>query len=197
MIYEEITVQWYENSVRERGLDYDLFVDKSASIYDRFTTFTKFTNKGKVSKTQKHNFGFVNEEAERLLAERLEIKAQAEEDEKRAIELAKIVDKAFEGREDAEDIDFDEVAEGKSFDSSFTPGWATIKIKESHSSWYSSHEEYGRSLYLTQVPVEVMKEAKELQAIRRKHQGDGCFNFDTTWYSRRIVRVADHPNWNF
>lgn len=42
---------------------------------------------------------------------------------------------------------------------------------------------------------EVEKEARELQAIRRKHQGDNTFRFWECDYRKREVRVADHPNY--
>ena len=46
-----------------------------------------------------------------------------------------------------------------------------------------------------QVPVEVEKEARELQAIRKKHQDDDTFSFWKCDYYKREVRVADHPNY--
>lgn len=52
------------------------------------------------------------------------------------------------------------------------------------------------SEYLTIVPVAVAKEAKELQKIRRKHQGDSTFDFAKTSYRTIEIRVSDHDNQN-
>lgn len=196
MIYEKITVHYYSNNNREVALDYEDFEDKNADVFDRFCEFTKFKNNGEVSKTEASQYSFVNKEAERLLAERLKVKAQTKEDEKRAIELAQIVNKAFEGRDDLGNIEIDIEEDGHFYDG-MTPGWVTIKTKWSHSKWYRRHDENWKTAYHTQVPIEVEKEARELQAIRRKHQGDDSFDFFETWYRRRTVREADHPNYDF
>ena len=50
-------------------------------------------------------------------------------------------------------------------------------------------------MYYYQVPIEVEKEARELQAIRRKHQNDDTFSFWKCDYYKREVRVADHSNY--
>lgn len=132
--------------------------------------------------------------AERKLQERLALKAQTAIDLPRAIELAKVVDKAFEGKMGDLFLEYDYVEEGD-FDDSKTPGWVTIKVKTSHSNWYDNDDVFNApSTYYYQVPVEVEQEARELQAIRRKHQGDNTFRFWECNYYKREVRVADHPN---
>lgn len=163
---------------------------------DLVETFTSFTNRGKVSKTQASPYDIINQEAERKLAEELEIESQREDDEKRGGKLAKIINRYFETNNlnDGE-IDWDIIYEGH-FDDSKTPGWVTIKIKASHSAWYEHGGELNaRSVYHTQVPLAVEQEARELQAIRMKHQNDFKFDFIETDYAKRIIREADHQNY--
>ena len=156
--------------------------------------FHKFKNNGEVSKSDCSKYYVVNREAERLLKERLELKASTAEDQKRANELAKTVAQAFEKKGDAYDIDWDYIEQGE-FDDTKTPGWVTIKSKTSHSNWYQGNGFANRpSEYCYQVPVEVEKEALELQGLRKKHQHDTTFDFYACDYPRRTVRVADHDN---
>ena len=163
--------------------------------YELEDEFTAFTNKGKVSKLQRSKHEEVNEMAEQKLQERLALKAQTKIDLPRAIELAKVVDKAFEDKMNDLFLEYDYVEEGE-FDDSKTPGWVTIKVKTSHSKWYSNDDVFNApSTYYYQVPVEVAEQAKELQAIRKKHQGDDTFSFWKCDYYKRQVRVADHPNY--
>ena len=162
--------------------------------YECEAKFTAFTNKGKVSKPQRNRHEEVNEEAERKLQERLALKAQTKIDLPRAIELAKVVDKAFEDKMNDLFLEYDYLENGD-FDDSKTPGWVTVKVKTSHSNWYDNDDVFNApSTYHYQVPVEVEQEARELQAIRRKHQGDDTFSFWKCDYYKREVRVADHPN---
>ena len=161
--------------------------------FDKVEKFTAFTNKGKVSKPQRSKYEEVNEEAERKLQERLALKAQTAIDLPRAIELAKVVDEAFKDKMGDLFVEYDYVEEGD-FDDSKTPGWVTIKVKNSHSNWYQDVDN-APSMYYYQVPVEVEKEARELQAIRKKHQDDDTFSFWKCDYYKREVRVADHPNY--
>ena len=51
------------------------------------------------------------------------------------------------------------------------------------------------SFYYTQVPVAVEAEARELQALRKKHQDDDSFDFNATAYKTVEVREADHDNY--
>ena len=157
--------------------------------------FTKFTNRGKVSKTQASAYQIVNEEAERKLAKELEVESQREADEKRAKELAQKINHYFEANDiNQAEVEWDELTQG-AFDDSKTPGWVTIKTKTSHSGWYQGAGEFhSPSLYPTQVPVAVEQEARELLAIRRKHQCDLKFDFIETDYAKRIIREADHQN---
>ena len=163
---------------------------------DLAETFTLFTNRGKVSKTQASPYSIVNEEAERKLTEELEIEIQREADEARAKKLATIINRYFTNHElDQGEIDWNTITNGN-FDDSKTPGWVTIKIKTSHSEWYQgSGELHSPSVYYTQVPTAVENEARELQAIRRKHQDDFKFDFSGTDYAKRIIREADHLNY--
>lgn len=163
--------------------------------YELEDEFTAFTNKGKVSKPQRSKYEEVNEMAEKKLQERLALKAQTKIDLPRAIELAKVVDKAFEDKMNDLFLEYDYVEEGE-FDDSKTPGWATIKVKTSHSNWYSNDDVFNApSTYYYQVPAEVAEQAKELQSIRKKHQGDNSFSFYKCDYMKRKVRVADHSNY--
>lgn len=162
---------------------------------DLAETFTLFTNRGKVSKTQASAYQIINEEAERKLAKLLEIESQRESDEARAKKLAQKINHYFEANDiNQAEVEWDELTQG-AFDDSKTPGWVTIKIKTSHSKWYQgAGEMHSPSVYYTQVPVAVEQEARELQAIRRKHQCDLKFDFFETEYAKRIIREADHQN---
>lgn len=201
MIYEKIEVKYYiRKDNRKIFFDYKKIAEPGEKAWlvdtiDRTEKFTVFTNKGKVSKPQRSKYDVVNEEAERKLQERLALKAQTAIDLSRAIELAKVVDKAFEDKMNDLFLEYDYLEEGD-FDDSKTPGWVTIKIKTSHSNWYDNDDVFNApSTYHYQVPIEVEKEARELQAIRRKHQGDNTFRFWECDYRKREVRVADHSNY--
>ena len=156
--------------------------------------FHQFKNNGQVSKSDCSKYDVVNREAERLLKERLELKESTAEDQAKANELAETVAQAFEEKEDAYDIEWNYIEQGE-FDDTKTPGWVTIKSKTSHSNWYQGNGFANRpSEYHYQVPVEVEKEALELQGLRKKHQHDTTFDFYACDYPRRTVRVADHDN---
>lgn len=144
--------------------------------------FTKFTNTGKLSKSELKDMTVDEVEAfkpvaEEELANVLKIEVDTPKDTERALELAKIVNSA-------------------SWDYLSDKDLAVIKFKNSHSSWYSNGEGamHAPSEYLTLVPVSVAQEAKELQAIRRKHQNDSTFNFSETLYNCKEVRISDHNN---
>ena len=156
--------------------------------------FHKFKNNGQVSKSDCSEYDVVNKEAERLLKERLELKASTAEDQAKANELAETVAQAFEKKEDTYDIEWNYIENGE-FDDTKTPGWVTIKSKTSHSNWYQGNGFANRpSEYHYQVPEEVKDEAIELQGLRKKHQHDTTFDFYACDYPRRTVRVADHDN---
>ena len=107
----------------------------------------------------------------------LKLESETKADTKRALDLAEIVNSA-------------------NWDNIQNKDLAVIKVKTSHSNWYDGGEGelHSPSEYLTVVPVSVVKEAKELQAIRRKHQNDATFDFSSTSYKCREIRVADHDN---
>lgn len=140
-------------------------------------TFTKFTNKGKVSKTEASHHEFVNAEAERLLAEKLQIEADREEDQKRANEIAKIINAI-----DYEQIPLEE--------------FVSIKTKQSHSKWYNTlaGSRSLPSVYDYMVPKSVEDLVLELRIIRKKHQNDWKFNFFDCDYPKLVRRYADHEN---
>lgn len=203
MINEKIEVKYYIR--KDNGdvfFDYKKFAElagnTSVDVIDKVEKFTTFTDKGKVSKPQRSKYEFVNREAERKLQERLALKAQTKVDLSRAIELAKVVNEAFKNKLKSEDcspfMEYNYIEEGD-FNDSKTPGWVTIKVRGSRSSWYDSDDIFNApSMYYYQVPTEVEKEAKELQTIRHKHQNDNTFSFYKCDYYKREVRVADHPN---
>lgn len=199
MIKEKINVKYYVR--KDNGklfFDYKKIAEPGEKAWlvdtiDRTEEFTAFTNKGKVSKPQRSKYEVVNEEAERKLQERSVLKAQTAIDLPRAIELAKVVDEAFKDKMGDLFLEYDYVEEGE-FDDSKTPGWVTIKVKNSHSNWYQDVDN-APSMYYYQVPIEVEKEARELQAIRKKHQNDDTFSFWKCDYYKREVRVADHSNY--
>ena len=111
------------------------------------------------------------------------------------VDTIKVVDEAFKDKMSDLFLEYDYVEEGD-FDDSKTPGWVTIKVKTSHSNWYDNDDVFNApSTYYYQVPIEVEKEARELQAIRKKHQGDDTFSFWKCDYYKRQVRVADHSNY--
>lgn len=139
--------------------------------------FSKFTDKGKLSKSESDYTPELAILAEKKLQEVLqaekEIAVQLPIDQARANELAEIVNAA----------DFD--------------GELTIaKSKYSHSKWYNSQSGQGNmpSYYEMLVPVSVIKEVRELQAIRRKYQNNADFNFYKCNYKTVTNRYADHDN---
>lgn len=199
MIKERIEVKYYIRKDNKKiFFDYKKVAGPGEKAWlvdtiDRTEEFTAFTNKGKVSKPQRSKYEEVNEEAERKLQKRLALKAQTKIDLPRAIELAKVVDEAFKNKMNDLFVEYDYLENGD-FDDSKTPGWVTIKVKTSHSNWYQGVDN-APSMYYYQVPVEVEAQARELQAIRKKHQGDDTFSFWKCDYYKREVRVADHPNY--
>lgn len=200
MINEKIVVDYY--IIKDSGkifFDYKKFAELAGNaslidIIDMTEEFTIFTDEGKVSEPQRSKYELVNKEAERKLQEHLALKVQTEIDLPKAIKLADTVNKAFKDKNCSPFMEYNYLEEGD-FDDSKTPGWVTIKIKISHSGCcYGNDVLNTPSTYYYQVPVEVAKEAKELQTIRRKHKGDSTFSFWQCDYYRREVRVADHPN---
>lgn len=141
--------------------------------------FNRFTNKGKLSKTELKNLSkaekiIFQKDAEKQLAFMLELEKSTKIDTEKALKLVQIINSANWNNLDDKDL-------------------AVIKVKNSHSKRYQKHSSEP-STYLTLVPVSVAKEAIELQQIRRKHQNDSTFDFFKTSCNVKIVRVADHPN---
>lgn len=151
--------------------------------YDRKRTFTSFKNDGTISKSQRifeansklsvEDQERIFEKAESEMRQQIAIKADTEKDMQRAMELAVIINCA-----------------------DFNGEMVTIKTKNSHSKWYRNDDVFNSpSMYLTQVPVAVEAEARELQALRKKHQGDNNFDFNATAYKTVEIRIADHDNY--
>lgn len=140
-------------------------------------TFDTFTDKGKLSKQDERyhliaKMPELKERAENEVAKFIQLVAETELDMQRALELKSIVDNAdFNGK------------------------LVAIKFKLSNSKWYRKGGELNmRSQYSTCVPASVEKEARELQAIRKKHQGNEKFDFYATQYKTVEIREADHDN---
>lgn len=147
--------------------------DKVADDYNEVTyTFSKFTSKGKLSKSDK----FYREElipfAEKAFAKLVQTEQDTESDMARALELKEIINNAdFNGK------------------------LVSIKHRISKSKWYEGNGVGNmRSQYDTLVPASILDEALELQAIRKKHQGNDLFDFYGTNYKTITKRVADHDN---
>lgn len=151
--------------------------------YDRKRTFTSFKNDGTISKSQRifeansklsvEDQERIFEKAESEMRQQIAIKADTEKDMQRAMELAVIINCA-----------------------DFNGEMVTIKTKNSHSKWYRNDDVFNSpSMYLTQVPVAVEAEARELQALRKKHQGDNNFDFNATACKTVEIRIADHDNY--
>lgn len=189
--FNKITKEFCENAMEKYPKCYAYPTDDPNHIsnwIDGKITFESFTNTGKVSKSEfskkryKEKFiKFIKPIAERKfdaeIAKEKMLDRDRDKDTARALELKSIIDSA--NWDNIQDKDL-----------------AVIKVKTSHSKWYSNviGEMHGRSEYLTVVPVSVAKEAIELQKIRRKHQDDPKFNFFKTSYKCREIRVADHDN---
>ena len=148
--------------------------------YDLTATFTSFKNDGTISKSQRslsrlsdEDADMIYAKAEKMLADQLKVQSETAADMERALELKAIVDAA-----------------------DFNGEMVTIKTKTSHSKWYQNDDVFNRpSQYLTQVPVAVEDEARELQDIRRKHQNNDLFDFNATAYKTIEIREADHDNY--
>ncbi len=187
MINKKIEVKVYRTKIEEFNEDRGFYFDfgqwttnyddvKDAEDYiEGKVVFSKFTDKGKVSKSddgfKSWNGQFVKE-AEQALQDQLELEAATESDMNRALELKAIIDNA-------------------DFDSELV----SIKHKVSKSKWYDNGGIGNmRSRYDVLVPVAVKDEALELQAIRKKHQGNDSFSFSATSYKTINQREADHEN---
>ena len=180
MIYRDITVKYYTNKNGLLTVDWDEawkgMPEDDWDFADSHTAqFHMFKNDGHVSKRDCTENNIIDREAERLLQKQLKVESEAEEDHKRAVELAKIVNAA----------DFENATE-----------WVEMKVKYSHSAWYDTLQGEGRfpSRYVYEVPAEVEKEATELFGIRRKHQGDSHFRFYDCGMTYRVTRESDHEN---
>lgn len=157
---------------------------KDAEDYDsKKFTFLKWTKAGKLSKMDGVAQSVWGDQmtpiAEKAYADLLVLESQTENDMARALELAQTINSANFNTEDLK----------------------TISTKISQSKWYDNDgSENMRSIYTKKVPASVFDEAMELQAIRKKHQGNFNFDFYATSYKTIETREADHQNfgqnWN-
>ena len=184
------------------GLTYDDIAQSGEQSWqveadEKVKTFTKFTNRGKVSKPQLSPYQIINDAAEKQLAQELKVESECETDQQRANQLAVMVSQAFQKTPNNSDLELvDDDADQLEHIARSDANWRTIKVKTSHSQWYTNAGEFNRpSTYFTQVPTTVAEVAKELQAIRKKHEHDPKFNFAACNYAYRTVRIADHFNY--
>lgn len=199
MINEKIKVDYYIR--KDNGdifFDYKKFAELAGNalvdVIDATEEFTVFTDEGKVSKSQRSKYELVNREAERKLQELLALKAQSSTDLSRAVELAETINEAFKIKNHSPFMEYNCLEEGD-FDDSKTPGWVTVKVKISRYDRYTGNDVLdGVSVDYYQVPIEVEKEARELQAICRKHKDDNTFSFWQCDYYQRRVRVDNQPS---
>lgn len=172
--------------------------------FERVATFSSFKNNGILSKSETNCLYAVSSSdrsrifkaAEAKLAKKLELELETEKDTNRALSLKKIINSVAAKTNFPIRVEVESYEELDQEDAKHNYDMVTIKEKQSHSEWYSSFEGsmHEVSLYLTRVPSIVEKEARELQAIRRKHQGDDTFDFWKTTYDTQEVRIADHEN---
>lgn len=145
-------------------------------------TFTKFTNKGKLSKSDKEYTEEFAPFAERKFQQIVELEAQMADDQKRADELAEIVNAAYQNALPHKD------------DEDFESRLSHLSSKTSKSQWVGYELGHARSVYNRSVPTEVIDEAKELKSIRRKYQNVTEFDFYSSAYNTFETRIADHDN---
>jgi sulfur relay (sulfurtransferase) DsrC/TusE family protein len=191
MIKRSIEVEISRNNETQKyAKDWDAFSTKELPAWKQDITdftfkFSKFTNSGKLSKSEYGKLlglpdyakKIVIELAEQKLAKELQIEVDREKDLAEAQKLAEIVD--------ATDFTKDDQP------------WTVIKSKTSHSDWYQNGGELNSpSIYYYCVPTSVAKEAKKLHDIRKKHEHDIKFAFHLCDYQTRKIRVADHDNGN-
>lgn len=154
------------------------YADLEKGIYDISKTFTfnLFTNKGKLSKQDKNYSEELAPFAEEALAKQLAKNEELKADQERANELAKIVNHAMYEYQEGDEL-------------------KRASTKQSNSDWYRHGGEFNmRSLYHKMVPASVIEEAKELQAIRKKHQRTRGFDFWACNWNCIEIREADHGN---
>lgn len=71
-----------------------------------------------------------------------------------------------------------------------------LSWKESDSVYYKKHPDKRNSIYLTMVPSNVLDTAQKLHKIRKKHEFDKKWDFNSTNYRKIVIRLSDHPNDN-
>ena len=172
MIYREITVLYFINNESKKiGFSLDEIAAPGqhgweVDCEEKERVFTKFTNKGKVSKPQRSQLQIVNERAEELLREELLVERGREADELLAKELVAQIDYCY--------LNADEDAP-----------WGTVKVMTSHTpDKFGFYKHYAR-----QVPLEVVGLARRVLSIRRRHHLDPDFDFEGTTYLYQEVEM--------
>lgn len=165
MIEREIRVAYFINNVTKKiGFDLDEIAAPGqhgweVDCQEKERLFTRFTNKGKVSKPQRSQLQIVNERAEELLEKELLLERDREKDELVAKELVLEIDRAY--------LSADENTQ-----------WETVKVTYSH-----IPDGFGGCVqWWRQVPVEVAHMARRVSDIRRRHHLDPNFDFEGTAY---------------
>ena len=66
--------------------------------------------------------------------------------------------------------------------------------KKSDSYYYQKHSDKINSIYLSMVPSNVLNAARELHDLRKRHEFDVKWDFNSTKYRKIVIRLSDHPN---
>ena len=172
MIERKIKVLYFINNVTKKvSFSLDEIAEAGqhgweVDFKEKERLFTKFTNKGKVSKSQRSCYQPINEQAEKLLAAELLVERDREADELLAKELVEQIDFCYLN------ADEDTV-------------WGTVKVRSSH-----TPDKFGfYKHYACQVPFEVVDMARRVSSIRRRHHLDPNFDFTGTTYLYQEVEM--------
>lgn len=172
MIEREIKVLYFiNNDTKKMGFSLDEIAASGqhgweVDCEEKERLFTRFTNKGKVSKPQRSQLQIINERAEELLREELLVERGREADELLAKELVEQIDDCY--------LNADE-----------NTVWATVKVSTSHTpNKFGFYKHWAR-----QVPFEVVDMARRVSRIRRRHQLDPNFDFAGTTYLYQKVEM--------
>lgn len=172
MIEREIKVLYFiNNDTKKMGFSLDEIAEPGqhgweVDCKEKEQVFTRFTNKGKVSKPQRSPLDIINERAEELLREELLVERDREADELLAKELVEQIDYAYLNADD------DTV-------------WGTVKVNSSHTpDKFGFYKHWAR-----QVPFEVVDLARLVSSIRRRHHLDPGFDFEGTTYLYQEVEM--------
>jgi len=184
MINKKVTVEVYdtEDAKFQWRDDWENY-NWETSRNDKKITFTKFTNKGKLSKQDDNYSEILAPIAERGFNQMLQLENEVANDQQRANELSEIVNNAHHKHYPFVN------------DADFESRLSYLSSKTSKSNWVGYELGHARSIYNKMVPTEVINEARELQAIRKKHQNTDDFDFNACNYHYFEIREADHDNY--